>query len=222
MRNLFEKLKTLIPFSYANILLRSINKKGIGDILDVGCGSSPPFSILKSSIAPLRSVGVDVSLNDLKKLRIMRIYNSVILADARFLPFKYKSFDVILCSFLIEHLHKGEGINLIKDFLRICRRRIIIVTNNGPFFRTALKRAIDLGNPLLIHKSAWRASAFRYLNFEIKGHGSLAVYGDAGIIETINSRILRIIIQVISYFFEPLFYFFPDKFSFCLICIKDL
>jgi len=192
------------------------------NILDVGCGSSSPFAVLKSSLTPLTSVGIDAFLDDLKTLRTTGIYDSLVLADVRFLPFKSKSFDMILCSFLIEHVDKQDGMNLIEDFLRICRNRIIIITNNGPFFRTALKRAMESGNHLLKHKSSWHVSDFNRLNFKIRGHGSLAIYGDSGIIETVTSRMLKVIIQAISYLFEPIYYFFPDKLSFSLICFKDL
>ena len=38
-----------------------------------------------------------------------RVYNDIILADARHLPFRRKSFDVILAAELVEHLEKKEG-----------------------------------------------------------------------------------------------------------------
>jgi ubiquinone/menaquinone biosynthesis C-methylase UbiE len=66
-------------------------------ILDVGCGWGRELSRLKNAI------GIDTCLPFLKTARHY-IKNDVILADARYLPFKGNSFDFAVISEVIEHI----------------------------------------------------------------------------------------------------------------------
>ncbi len=63
-----------------------------GKTLDIGCGNIPYVSYFPNSVT------IDVS----------RLRKPEILADAHFLPFRNKSFDVILCTEGLEHFKEPE------------------------------------------------------------------------------------------------------------------
>ncbi|HZO19524.1 MAG TPA: methyltransferase domain-containing protein [Gemmatimonadaceae bacterium] len=50
----------------------------------------------------------------------------VVRADARYLPVADRSFDVVLCSQLLHHFPRDEGLGLVRELDRVARRRIII------------------------------------------------------------------------------------------------
>jgi ubiquinone/menaquinone biosynthesis C-methylase UbiE len=66
-------------------------------VLDVGCGWGRELSRLKNAI------GIDVCLPFLKTARNY-VRNDVILADAKYLPFKENLFDFVVMSEVIEHI----------------------------------------------------------------------------------------------------------------------
>jgi SAM-dependent methyltransferase len=119
-----------LPTAYANILWRSIGS-GNRALLDVGCGRGNALFWLKCKGLPSNcfTVGVDLYLPYLKLC--CKMYNGVILADARMLPFRKNSFDVVLCVELIEHLEKREGKELLISLENLARKLVIVTTPSG-------------------------------------------------------------------------------------------
>jgi len=70
------------------------------NILDLGCGEGYIGNMLFNKI----DVGLDVIREGLEKAKKFPVYEKVILADARKMPFKDGSFDVIFSNSVIEHI----------------------------------------------------------------------------------------------------------------------
>jgi predicted SAM-dependent methyltransferase len=71
-------------------------------MLDIGCGESNKEGAIK----------IDIRKTDLVD----------IVADARVLPFKEESFDLVYSSHLIEHFRHYEVKNVLKEWIRVLKR----------------------------------------------------------------------------------------------------
>ena len=78
-----------------------LEQQKLGIVLDIGVGLGFWGYLIRSYIMAARDdypviIGVDLKADTLCKLKEMRIYNELICADARCLPFKARSFDTII------------------------------------------------------------------------------------------------------------------------------
>jgi len=108
----------------------------------------------------------------------------LVLADASYLPFKDKSFDVVLCLALIEHLERMEGEKLLREMERIGRRQVIISTPVGSYRQGAIG-----GNPHQRHRSIWLPAELRKMGYRVRGVGIRGVMGEGALF----SRLARVI-----------------------------
>jgi ubiquinone/menaquinone biosynthesis C-methylase UbiE len=112
--------------AYSWIRKGNITMEFAGDaerILDVGCGWGRELSRLRNA------VGIDICLPFLKTARHY-VKNDVVLADARYLPFKENSFDFAVISEVIEHIvNPIEALNEIKRVLK-SKAEFLIQTPN--------------------------------------------------------------------------------------------
>ncbi|MGA3110545.1 MAG: class I SAM-dependent methyltransferase [Candidatus Bathyarchaeia archaeon] len=131
-------------------------------ILDIGCGSG-------SSASPFRSgtysVGVELYLPSLMKSKKRKIYNDLVHGDINRIEFKSKSFDCVLCSDVIEHVTKKDGIELIKKMEDFAIKKILILTPNG----YNPKEQFEDANILQAHRSGWTINEFVDMDYEVKG-----------------------------------------------------
>lgn len=54
-------------------------------------------------------MGIDIFRPYLEEVRRKGVYHDLILGDVRFLPFKEKSFDAVICMEVLEHLERQDG-----------------------------------------------------------------------------------------------------------------
>jgi len=147
-----QGLASRIPFTNQNIVLK--NTRGI--ILDLGCETGLPFSMYLHRAKISHLIGLDIESFFLEKNYAG--YDDLILADARFLPFRMKSIDSILCMQLLYHFYKREAIRLLHVLFSTARKRIVVTMPVG-----------DTGQK-------WNRSIFfpfemKKLGFVVTGHG---------------------------------------------------
>jgi ubiquinone/menaquinone biosynthesis C-methylase UbiE len=127
-----------------------------GLILDMGCGWGLwgfRMRLGREVHGPL--VGLDVFASNLKKLKKFDLYDELVLADARFTPFKDGAVDIVLAGEIIEHLPKEEGYILLKEIERVSRGKIIITTPRGFMLQASFQ-----GNIFEKHRSGWTEKDF--------------------------------------------------------------
>lgn len=90
-------------------------------ILDIGCGFGEFAGIFFASKV---EVGVDIEKNEILRARQVKKYHKLVLADARKLPFKAKTFNTIISNSVLEHIPKVE------EVINECYR----VLNKGGYF----------------------------------------------------------------------------------------
>lgn len=76
--------------------------------LDVGCGVGDFLSALRSKGIPCH--GIDLSIVALRVARSKVKDADLILADARFLPYRSNSHGVVLCSEVLEHISREDQV----------------------------------------------------------------------------------------------------------------
>jgi SAM-dependent methyltransferase len=119
-----QRIKTLTK------ILQSIRLPLDAGIVDVGCGSGSTLSIFRG-LGYGRSVGVDGAENSLiisQKLYGFVKDNDVFMADARHLPFKDASFDLVFSQGLLEHYeHKSEARQIVSELCRLSKKHLLLL-----------------------------------------------------------------------------------------------
>ena len=178
-----------------------MRKRGSGNILDVGCGkhSSLAYTIDHSEF---EVVGLDIFEPYLKEAKYKGVCPQVVVGDARSLPFKDKSFDVVTCIEVIEHLEKERGEQVLSELERVSKWLVVISTPIGKCRQHAYDQ-----NPFQEHRSTWSVQDLEARGFKIRGKGLKGMNGDR------SNQLLPYFLQPLQYIIEviaTLFsYFFP-------------
>ena len=141
--------------------------------LDVGCGRGIIGALLRIYRDPERIVGIDSFRPSIDFVKKLGIYDVVIEQDISKAPIPYddKSFDLVLCMEVIEHLEKNEGLKLLDELTRVGRR--VIVSTPVAYFQQPMYD----GNPYQVHKSHYSMKELEKKGFEVHGVGSLQFRG---------------------------------------------
>lgn len=102
----------------------SINKEGLS-IIDIGSGGSDFYKTSQKYFNNLFYVSLDLN----KRACVYNIIenkNSTICGNSFFLPFKEKRFDFVHISLFLHHFTEDEIKVLLKEFIRVSKRGIII------------------------------------------------------------------------------------------------
>jgi len=136
-------------------------------VLDVGCGHGIWGFLMRSERSGEESyiVGVDLFKPYLQHCKKYRVYNDLVLCHASKLPFRKKSFDLILACELIEHLSKHDGYHFLDDIEKI-GTKIILSSPNG--FKEQKAKDIPYTEA---HKSAWGPPDFISRGYKVHGLG---------------------------------------------------
>ncbi|MDP1710237.1 MAG: class I SAM-dependent methyltransferase [bacterium] len=176
-------------------------------VLDVGCGRGLNGSIIRATRdwRGATIIGLDINKGCLEFCRYFNIYDKLVRADLPKLPFKDKSIDFLICTEVIEHLEKQDGITLLKEIDRVCKGRSIVSTPNL-FFDTMPGKEEDK------HKSVWSTRDFKTNGYKVYGLGLRTPL-------LLSDKFLRLK-QALYYFFTPISYF-VSQVGGALICIKN-
>jgi len=178
-----------------------------GIVADLGCGKGINGFLIRLSryLEGARIIGVEINEDYINFCNKYNIYDEIIKSKLPNLSFKNKSVELVLCTEVIEHLSKKDGIKLLDEIDRVCTGRTIITTPNI-FFETMPGDSNDK------HLSLWTIKDFKSRGYKVYGLGLKMplLWGD---------KFLKIK-QGLYYFFTPISYFFP-YISGSLIAVKD-
>lgn len=142
------------------------------------------------------SVGLDLFRFYVSEAAQRKIHDDYLISDVRFLPIASRSFDGVLCSQVIEHLEKTDGLRLIEELERIAKRRVVIGTPVG-FWHQEPPDVDD--NPLQHHKSGYAPLEFACRGYKVRYQGLRKTY-DMKSLSPILRRFLQPLLEPISYF----------------------
>ena len=220
--SLIQNIAYLIPFSpYRGIVWYFLDKKA-RSILDVGCGPGRIGRLLNLHKHGAFKVGVDLFKPYITDCSQNGIYGAILLADARSLPFKKKSFDVAVCIEVIEHLEKSDALEVISGLEEIARKQVIIsITNTPETFHKSVNSLIP--GPTLeenqppTHKSLWKPDEFRNLGYKVRG-----MYPNAHFLARyFGFDVIRYLSYILPFPLVTLAYLNPNR-ARAFICVKNL
>jgi len=145
-------------FNEVTKLLTFLGKISKGDhIIDIGCGRGIYQKALRKSIY----LGCDLNGQNLK--RAVKAPNAeYVCADANHLPFIDNSFDIVLCSEVLEHL--DSPLKTVKELARASKKVIVLTFPDERVMERFGKK-----NPVHISKiqDQWVKNALKNYGYEI-------------------------------------------------------
>ena len=169
-----QAVRPRIPFTALNTVWRCLDKEA-KSILDVGCGKGRPMAFLNRQHA-FFAVGIDVFRPYLLEAEALTAYDALVQGDVRRLPFRPRSFDIVLLIEILEHLERADGLALIKVMEQIARRQVVISTPVGEHEQHEFD-----SNPWQEHRHIWEPQELRALGYRVYGHGLRNLGGLSGV-----------------------------------------
>jgi SAM-dependent methyltransferase len=206
-----RELIPYIPFTRRNILWRLVDKSG-KTILDLGCGEGVPMKFINRR-RKFVTTGVDAHYPYLMGCRLHGIYDYLCCCDIRALPFRRKSFDVVLCLQVLEHLEKREALSLLQQIEQLANRQVVLDVPVREW-----KQGTYDNNPFQRHKSAWYPVDLKRLGYKVRGYDVTYMLGQ--FLQSFPNG-FRLIYYIVSLLATPLVYFLP-RLAGSMICVKDL
>jgi 2-polyprenyl-3-methyl-5-hydroxy-6-metoxy-1,4-benzoquinol methylase len=91
-------------------------------VLGCGCGHDVWGYLVRSEKNANNAylVGFDLHKPCVKYCKWHRVYDDIVFADARHLPFRMKSFDVVMATEIVEHLDREDGEIFLDSIDELC------------------------------------------------------------------------------------------------------
>jgi SAM-dependent methyltransferase len=166
-----ERAEGYFPFTPLNILYMMLEKKSLS-ILDVGCGKGHPMRFINRS-RRFSTVGIDLFAPYIRDCKMNRTHDDYVLCDMRALPFKKRSFDLVLGLRVCEHLTANEAERLLADMECIARRQVVIIVPAGTFEQSPFEN-----NPYQRHRSYLTQAQLKQRGYKVQVNGLRGVQGD--------------------------------------------
>lgn len=218
MRKTVHIVVRAFPWLFNSTILLKRLVGGVTTLIDVGCGGGGMFRVIKEidqreKLSSAFSVGLDVFRAHMPQAK--KVYNEVVICDARQLPVRENSADVVICLHLIEHLAKKDGRKLISELNAIAIKQVIISTPVGWLPQTESK-----GNPWQRHRSAWLPEEFRMRGFKVIGLSGIGNIYNERCQYKVKHKTLRPFLHFIRSFSQFITYRKVSS-AYQMLCVKE-
>jgi SAM-dependent methyltransferase len=138
-----------------------VEAHGPGRILEVGCGEGVVIQYLSGRVPGARLDGVELDAGALARARARCPAAALVRADVYELPFRSRSYDLVVCLEVLEHL--ADPARALREIRRVSRQACLLSVPHEPFFRLGNvargKNLRRLGDPA-DHVQHWGAAGF--------------------------------------------------------------
>jgi ubiquinone/menaquinone biosynthesis C-methylase UbiE len=159
--------------------------------------------------------GLEIFKPYLREAKKNDTHDDYVLCDVRYMPVRIKSFDIVLCIEMLEHLNKEEGTNLMRAMEKVGRRQVILTTLVSKYEQHAYDN-----NPYQEHKYVWSMNEIKRLGYNIKGAGLKGIPGESGLAHKIPS-FLKLILHAL-WIIAVIFIYNRPEYAGHMICIRNL
>jgi ubiquinone/menaquinone biosynthesis C-methylase UbiE len=118
---------------FLDTVLKILAPLPVRTVLDVGCGEGFLMKTLEQHYPHLVMSGVDICEEALSYTRHINRKAYFVVGDVYSIPMKTHSYDLVLCTEVIEHLSKP--LEALQEIKRISKRYCLLSVPNEPFFR---------------------------------------------------------------------------------------
>lgn len=129
-------------------IMKVVRKTRFGSFLDVGCAEGLYLKLLSSNSETGSSgTGLDLAKNYLLKARVTSPKTSLVQGDAGKLPFRNDSFDLVLCSEVLEHVPNPKEV--FRELVRASDRYVLLTLAGENLFHFVMRkfRLVSVPNP---------------------------------------------------------------------------
>ncbi len=150
--------------NFYDALLSEAERLQPNSILDVGCGEGFTLERLKERKIGKKLTGVDFLNRAIEIGKKERPHLDLRVGNIYDIPFKDNSFDLVICSEVLEHIDDPE--KGLSELVRVCKQYCLLSVPNEPLFMASNflrgKNWKRLGNDIdhIQHWSAWRFKKF--------------------------------------------------------------
>lgn len=116
-------------------LLECVRLANPKTILDAGCGEGFTMSLLQAEGVRATMVGIDYSDDAIAIARKTAPELAISKASIYELPYKKSSFDLVICSEVLEHLE--TPVRAIAEISRVSKKYVLVSVPNEPYFQLA-------------------------------------------------------------------------------------
>ena len=163
-------IQRLLLWNFFRHLVNLTASKKVDSILDVGCGEGFTLNRLREKGIGKKLEGLEYSKAAIELGKKIYPNIKIIPGSIYKLPYKDNSFDLVLCTEVLEHLDEPEI--ALKELIRVSKKYLVISVPNEPFFMFAQfvrgKNWSRLGNDIE-HINHW--TMFGFTKFIKKNSG---------------------------------------------------
>ncbi|MCF8070732.1 MAG: class I SAM-dependent methyltransferase [Desulfobacterales bacterium] len=131
-------------------------------LVDVGCGEGVLLKYLSRDISKKLCCAIDYDLNETKDAIMNLHFCNVMRASIYEMPFDNNSFDLVICTEVLEHLENPD--KAIEEIYRICNQYVLLSVPREPIWRLSnlarFSYLSDFGNTPG-HINHWSGREFR-------------------------------------------------------------
>ncbi len=154
-------IQRLLLWNFFRTLLGLISEKKVESILDVGCGEGFTLNRLKENGTGKKLEGIEYKKDAIELGK--KTYPDIKITEGSIydLPYKDNSFDLVLCTEVLEHL--DDPSKALEELVRVSKKYLVLSVPNEPFFMFAQfvrgKNWSRFGNDIE-HINHWTMFAF--------------------------------------------------------------
>lgn len=116
-------------------IFKLVQESGAEDkkILEIGCGDGIAGYLITNRFSKAEYLGGDININDLLAAQRILADPRLVLLEGRKLPLKDKSFEIVICLEVFEHVKNWEEV--LREALRVARNQVIFSVPVFPYFQ---------------------------------------------------------------------------------------